>query len=239
MRWIFYSLFFFNVCAFLIAFFLVNPRSEMELIAPEPMNVRGEQMAIVLLKENEGVAVRAMEDKDDESSRHLSEIVGIEAAAGVDEQRCYRVGPFNSAASARTKGESLGVERDFWLIEEVPESIEKSFWVYVPALSSKEQAVDTLRELQSHGIDSFVVSNGADANAISLGTFKRIESADALKARVSSFGFDIEVRQRDTVKKSAWLFYKSNDPNLWSDSPGNQNGSISASIYSCEMFALH
>ena len=80
-------------------------------------------------------------------------------------------------------------------------------WVYLPPQSRREEALAALRELQSRGVDSFIVSEGDDANAVSLGYFASEASARGLQVRMRNAGYPAEVREtwRDAVEY--WVYY--------------------------------
>lgn len=78
-------------------------------------------------------------------------------------------------------------------------------WVFVPPAQSREEAMRTLRELQSRGVDSFIVDEGDDANAISLGFFSSSDSARGLKVKMENEGYPVEVRRTSREVTEYWL----------------------------------
>ena len=117
---------------------------------------------------------------------------------------CPFVGPWESgdaaaealrALEADYEGEvrALQVERD------------RLKWVHVPPAESEEQALRMLRELQSRGVDSFLVSEGDDTNAISLGYFSSPDSARGLQAKMQDEGYPAEVRETSRRVTEYWV----------------------------------
>lgn len=79
------------------------------------------------------------------------------------------------------------------------------FWVHIPPAQSREAALRTLRELHSRGVDSFVVASGADANAISLGSFQSKDSALGVQERLAAVGYQTRVREQPRGGDAVWV----------------------------------
>lgn len=80
-------------------------------------------------------------------------------------------------------------------------------WVYLPPTGRREAAMQMLRELQSRGVDSFIVAEGEDATAISLGYFSSAESARGLQVKMRNAGYPAEVRETSREVTEYWLFF--------------------------------
>jgi hypothetical protein len=89
--------------------------------------------------------------------------------------------------------QALQVERD------------RLHWVYLPASDDKAQALRLLRELQGKGVDSFIVAEGVDANAISLGYFSSADSARGLMVKMQSAGYPADIRETSREATEYWL----------------------------------
>lgn len=116
---------------------------------------------------------------------------------------CTVVGPWSVAADARRAAASLASyqaeAREFRVQRD------RLNWVYLPAAENREEALRALGELQSQGVDSFVVSEGEDANAISLGYFSSPDSARGLQVRMQNAGYPAEVRETAREVSEYWL----------------------------------
>ena len=91
---------------------------------------------------------------------------------------CLEWGLFTEAekAAAQTALEPLQLGRQ--LSQRRSEST-SAFWVYVPPLASKAAAEKRVEELRGLGLkEFFILSDGAQRNAISLGVFKTEDSAN-------------------------------------------------------------
>lgn len=122
---------------------------------------------------------------------------------------CMVVGPW---ASLRDGEEWRGRLRDLVGDGGVrPVSVRKDrlSWVYLPPSGQRDSAMQMLRELQSRGVDSFIVAEGEDATAISLGYFSSAESARGLQVKMRNAGYPAEVRETSREVTEYWLFYPS------------------------------
>lgn len=118
---------------------------------------------------------------------------------------CPAVGPFGAEEDAARAVEGLdaagiaAAERTLQL-KDAP-----VFWVYLPPFATRQAALQRLRELHAKGIDSFVVGEGADANAISLGTFTSRDSALGVQSRMRTAGYGVEIREQVKDVRQLWV----------------------------------
>lgn len=135
-----------------------------------------------------------------EYSRAPEEERLVEAPSG---PLCTVVGPWSSSSDGLSAGRALAnydaelrafrVRRD------------RLNWVYLPPAESREAALSTLSELQGQGVDSFVVNEGDDAHAVSLGYFSSEDSARGLQVRMQNAGYPAEVRETARQVTEYWL----------------------------------
>jgi hypothetical protein len=90
---------------------------------------------------------------------------------------------------------------------------ERLNWVYLPAYPGREEALKVLRELQSRGVDSFIVGDGEDENAISLGYFASEESAEGLRVKMNNAGYPARVRHTAQTVTEYWVYLRADDIN--------------------------
>lgn len=76
----------------------------------------------------------------------------------------------------------------------------------MPPFDSREKALVVLQELQDRGVDSFIVKDGEDANAISLGYFSSAESAEGLRVKMRNAGYPAFVRETSKVVTEYWAY---------------------------------
>lgn len=118
---------------------------------------------------------------------------------------CPAVGPFPSDADAARVTRALSGHGFETAVVGMDKSASPLFWVYLPALSSRQAASRKLRELQAKGIDSFMVADGPDANAISLGSFANRDSALGVQARMKASGYEVAIREQAKDIRQAWV----------------------------------
>lgn len=121
---------------------------------------------------------------------------------------CPAVGPWATDADAKRVAGALsdaGMAASARVIELKGATV---YWVYLPAFSQRALALRKLRELQAKGIDSFVVSDGSDANAISLGSFTAKDSALGVQSRLRAAGYAAEIRTQSRDVQQNWVILK-------------------------------
>lgn len=122
---------------------------------------------------------------------------------------CPVVGPWNERAGAESALKTLRSAGYRGRVHDVDVEKERLHWVYLPPFESREKALEMLRELQSRGVDSFVVSEGDDRNAISLGYFSSADSAEGLRLKMNNAGYPAEIRQTARKVTEYWVYLDS------------------------------
>lgn len=101
---------------------------------------------------------------------------------------CAEWGPFAEAERNRALAdlEPLALGR---LLTQKRVEASGAYWVYIPPLPSKAEADRRAAELKNRGVDdAFVVDNGAQRFAVSLGVFLTEEAASAHLAELAKLG---------------------------------------------------
>ena len=119
---------------------------------------------------------------------------------------CEVVGPWSGRQRAEQVRSELGALARDGRIHAVPVRRDRLSWVYLPAQPRRDDALAALRELQSQGVDSFIVSEGDDANAVSLGYFSSEESARGLQVKMRNAGYPAEVRETWREALEYWIY---------------------------------
>lgn len=90
---------------------------------------------------------------------------------------CVRLGWIETARRAREliSNQPLAGESGF-RVEEVERELSPLYWVIIPP-QPREVALRQFRDIQRRGVDSYLVTEGENRNAISLGLFESRESA--------------------------------------------------------------
>lgn len=128
-----------------------------------------------------------------------------QAPAPVVLNLCPAIGPFRSKDSAEPWRSSLADARFTAVLHEVQLDKNPQHWVVLPAFASREAAQKKVVELLSKKIDAFVIGEGDMRNAISLGLFDRIESAQAMQQRIKAAGYPAEIKPKPHKQAEWWV----------------------------------
>lgn len=143
-----------------------------------------------LLSERAGAPVRA----------------AAESRAALASDRCESIGPFPTQTDMRAAMQALTphVPRIQYREGQTHES--RGFWVYLPALPTRDAALATARALSAKNVrDYYVVTAGDQQNTISLGLFHDGANADARRAQIAALGFNAQVSQRVETLPVYWV----------------------------------
>jgi cell division septation protein DedD len=123
-----------------------------------------------------------------------------ETRAELRNDSCLSIGPFATQADMRTALNSLTPVVPRIQFREAHSVETRGYWVYLPAMGSREQALTVARQLSSKGVrDYYVVTAGDQQNTISLGLFRDRSNADKRRNEVAALGFapDVVTRTED------------------------------------------
>jgi cell division septation protein DedD len=189
MRWVFFCLLILNV-VYLVWNLVATAVTPSLPQAPSPA---GNVPALVLVGESavgsQGAPLSSMEQ------------------SRPDLAMCVTLGPWESVTAADRALAGLSAEGYRGVLRTVQADRERLYWVYLPTYPDRDAALRVLRELQSRDVDSFIVADGADANAISLGYFSSEESAHGLAVKMKSAGYPAETRAMNRKTSEYWLYF--------------------------------
>ena len=84
----------------------------------------------------------------------------------------------------------------------------RGYWVFLPAMASREQALAAARNLSQKGVrDYYVVTAGDQQNTISLGLFRDQGNAERRSAEITALGFSPKTNARSEDLPQYWLDY--------------------------------
>lgn len=132
--------------------------------------------------------------------------VAPESRAARSSDRCESIGPFPTQADMRTAMQALTphVPRIQYREEQTRQS--RGFWVYLPALPTRDAALATARALSAKDVrDYYVVTAGDQQNTISLGLFHDSVNADKRRAEIAALGFAAQVSERVETLPVYWV----------------------------------
>jgi hypothetical protein len=123
-------------------------------------------------------------------------------------QECYTVGVFNSRSEIRSILDVLKTQVIKIRTRKVISTQEAGYWVYIPAMKSREEALSVGRQLSQYDIkDYYVVTGGENENTLSLGLFRDSQNADSRLQELLSKGFKAEKQVKVEQWPEFWLDY--------------------------------
>lgn len=119
---------------------------------------------------------------------------------------CISIGPFATPQDMRTARAALNPQAARMRSRQEQTTQSRGWWVYLPASSSREQALEQARRLSAAHIDDyFVVGSGGQPNTISLGLFKDPANARKRRDEVVAAGFSAQMTERTETVPEYWL----------------------------------
>lgn len=131
------------------------------------------------------------------------------------QQMCFSAGPFDVEANVHAAKEAIEPLVLKTNIRKITTTQEAGYWVYLPALSSRAEALKKGRELAAAFVrDYYVVTSGNNENSISLGLYREPYNADARIAELSQKGFAVQKEIRIEQWPEFWLDFSITEPQL-------------------------
>ncbi|TDR23509.1 SPOR domain-containing protein [Marinicella litoralis] len=133
------------------------------------------------------------------------------------QQMCFSVGPFDIEANIHAAAETLNPLVLKTNIRKITTTQEAGYWVYLPALSSRAEALKKGRELAAAFVrDYYVVTSGDNENSISLGLYREPYNADNRINELSKKGFQVNKEIRIEQWPEFWLDFSATETQLTS-----------------------
>lgn len=196
MRLVFYALLMTNL---LFLGYLVVREPEAMVTINDGFEVGGETN-IQLLSERNGEDVRSIE-----VAEVLRNPVTIDATDPASEG-CQGFGPFEDILAAQDVAERLNARGTPVTLNamDVPTG-NFDYRVVMAPLPSLQEAFRRLRELKSRDIDSYVITQGEDAQGISLGVFSSVASAENQRTFLDERGYETTIKQIPRLTRGYWI----------------------------------
>lgn len=124
------------------------------------------------------------------------------------ESRCVSVGMFSNEEALDKAVNLLKLQQVKYGIVTGKKTVER-YWVYIPPLSSIDEARKVARRLRSLGIEDYqILATAGKINAISLGIYSNPDIAKNRQSSINQLGFDsmIEVLRRQRSARALRIF---------------------------------
>lgn len=118
---------------------------------------------------------------------------------------CTLLGPFEEEYLGEDIVQRLQALQVNAALREVEMSGQMRYWVFLAPMDSRREALRKLRELQSAGIDSYVIPKGTLADGISFGIFSEPERAESLAEELRRKGIDVRTREEPQTYLERWV----------------------------------
>lgn len=155
------------------------------------------------LEEGEGLGVVRKEFDTSKSQRLLDVDTGVETP-----DLCEMVGPFESQSKASELLERMSAIDVEASIEVMQFPAGTGYWVFLPPESDRKSALKRLAQLQSRGVDSYVIPKGEKKHGISLGMYTKKSLADARLQLARDLLLEPEVEIIERKYKEIWVMLK-------------------------------
>ncbi len=121
---------------------------------------------------------------------------------------CYSLGPFSTRSEARR---ALGIIRNAVSKARIRQSEAMQtlgYWVYLPAVNTRAEALALARRLAELGVrDYYVVTAGDRSNTVSLGLFRMKENASHRLEAMRKLGLDARMTIRKEKRPAYFIDY--------------------------------
>ena len=143
-------------------------------------------------------------DHGDDASAELA--AAPDTRADIRNDVCNSIGTFPTQADVRAAIGTLTPLVRRIQFREAHATQARGYWVYLPALASREQALATARQLSQKGVrDYYVVTAGDQQNTISLGLFRDQGNAERRRTEIAALGFNPQSIARTEELPVYWL----------------------------------
>jgi hypothetical protein len=120
--------------------------------------------------------------------------------------RCITIGPFATPADMRRAMNTLTPLVGRIQYRQANGTVMHGYRVFVPALASRDAALEAARQLAAKGMsDYYVVTSGAQENTISLGLFNDLANAEKRRDQIRPLGFDARLEPRLDDAQQYWV----------------------------------
>ncbi len=155
---------------------------------------------------------------------------------------CFTLGPFVNRALVERTAQRMGQAGLAPQVRKAEQHRPSTYWVFLPPQRDRKAAQRIVERLVAAGVeDYYVVRQGAQNNAISLGLFSREAGAQQRLDEVRALGLSPRLQLRYRPETVYWLDYRRPDaqpvdPRPWSDG-GDTESPVAVYDRPCEEIA--
>ena len=121
---------------------------------------------------------------------------------------CYTLGPFSDEAAVLDIKSQISEQVQDLLVRKREESERHRYWIYLPPLENRQQAIAMSKSLARRKInDYYIVRSGDKNNSISLGHFREKNHADRRVRELKKLGVDAQMEVIYRQYSLFWLDY--------------------------------
>lgn len=177
----------------------------------EPVNVRGSEDAVTgaAVVEHQDIRILFVSEVS-QSGDYPDQVPVLEqptlVAAGDETKSCMGLGPFENVISAQEVAErisTIGYAVEMTAVDTA--TGESDYRVVMPPLSSLQEVFRKLREFKSRDIESYVITQGEDAQGISLGVFSSLSAAEDYRQELIGLGYEVSVKVIPRINRGYWV----------------------------------
>lgn len=205
MRWIFFSLLIANFIAGVWGMLLPNGGAASAASHAEPeFELKGVPPLLLLTEVD-------IEQRSAPAERLISEIPVLPSSEGErrseekENKLCEILGPFDGEPSAQEMVERLRALDVHSEVRTLQLPAGPGYWVYLEPEPNRKAALRKLAELQSRGVDSYVIPKGEIENGISLGMFSKKSLADSRMAEAERMGLSPRMQTIERTYREVWV----------------------------------
>jgi hypothetical protein len=153
--------------------------------------------------DNKNVATGNMHEGKEAEMGSTAVIAQTEPSDSRQAHLCKALGPFDKSAAAKTVSERLLRMGLIPMLRSEDSQVVDDYWVYMPG-NGQEYSREVIRKLKDKNITDYYVYESKDY-LVSLGTFKRIGSAEKQQAMLQQMGIDARIEERYKSRVEHWL----------------------------------
>lgn len=124
---------------------------------------------------------------------------------------CVALGPLQDRAAAEALAEQVRRDGGRAVVQGRDILRRPDYIVHVKPSTSRDLAMQTLRELKNQRVNGHVISDGSLANAVSVGVFGLPARAEVRRQRVADLGYEVDIARLER-RRAVYSVYADTPP---------------------------